>query len=186
MKKILNVGCGIDDYGTHFVDLFPQRKDVIQCDLDIQKLPFPSNYFDEVYSKNLFEHLTNLGFASKEMHRVLKKNGKLILITDNANFFGFSVGKTHLGGYEEARKLWGRKSINKDRHYELFTDWHLRNYAKKVGFKMVKTEYILEESENRNNLIGIKGQMVKFSSLLLRNTPLKRAAYNLIKLEAVK
>lgn len=185
MKKILNVGCGIDDYGTHFVDLLPQRKDVIQCDIDTQKLPFPDNYFDEVYSKNLFEHLTNLGFATKEMHRVLKKGGKLILITDNANFFGFAVGRTHLGGYEE-KKMWSEKSDNEDRHYELFTDWHLRNYARKIGFKTAKTEYMLEEGENKNNLIGMKGRMVKVFSLLLRNTPFKRTGYNLVKLEAIK
>jgi predicted SAM-dependent methyltransferase len=185
MKKILNVGCGIDDYGTHFVDLFPQRKNVMKCDLDRQKLPFSDNYFDEVYSKNLFEHLTNLGFAIKEMYRVLKKGGKLILITDNANFFGFAIGGTHLGGYEE-KKLWSKDSAKEDRHYELFTDWHLRNYAKKAGFKTALTEYILEEGENQNNLIGIKGKMIKFFSLLLRNTPFKRTAYNLVKLEAMK
>ncbi len=185
MKKILNVGCGIDEYGTHFVDLFPQRKNVMKCDFDIQKLPFPNNYFDEVYSKNLFEHLTNLGFAIREMHRVLKKGGKLVLITDNANFFGFAVGRTHLGGYEE-KKLWSKESTKEDRHYELFTDWHLRNHAKKVGFRNVLTEYMLEEGENKNNLIGWKGQMVKFFSLLLRNTPLKRTAYSLVKLEATK
>lgn len=158
MKKILNVGCGIDDYGTHFVDLFPQRKNVIKCNLDNQKLPFPNNFFDEVYSKNLFEHLTNLGFA---------------------------IGRTHLGGYEKA-KLWSKSRISEDRHYELFTDWHLQNYAKKAGFRNTITEYLLEEAENQNNLIGIKGKMVKLFSLVVRNTPLKRTAYNLVKLEAIK
>lgn len=185
MKKILNVGCGIDEYGMYFVNLFPQRKNMMKCNFDIQKLPFPDNYFDKVYLKKLFKHLTNLCFAIREIHRVLKKVSKLVLITDNANFFGFAIGRTHWADTRK-KKLWSRKSANEDRHYELFTDWHLRNHAKKVGFRNVRTEYMLEKEENKNNLIGWKGQMVKFFSLLLRNTPLKRAAYNLIKLEAVK
>jgi hypothetical protein len=29
-RKILNVGCGEETYGTHFVDFYPSRKDVIK------------------------------------------------------------------------------------------------------------------------------------------------------------
>jgi len=61
-RRILNVGCGEDTYGTHFVDLYPTRKEVIKCNVDKEKLPFPNNYFDEIYSKNLLEHLRNPGF----------------------------------------------------------------------------------------------------------------------------
>ena len=34
MKRILNVACGGQDYGTDFVDMYPQRPDVVQCDLE--------------------------------------------------------------------------------------------------------------------------------------------------------
>jgi ubiquinone/menaquinone biosynthesis C-methylase UbiE len=50
--RILNVGCGNDTYGTHFVDLYPTRKEVIKCDVNKERLPFPSNFFDVVYSRN--------------------------------------------------------------------------------------------------------------------------------------
>ena len=46
------------------------EKMLSKCDVDTEKLPFPDNYFDEVYSKNLLEHLRNPGFALKEMIRV--------------------------------------------------------------------------------------------------------------------
>jgi ubiquinone/menaquinone biosynthesis C-methylase UbiE len=175
MLKILNVGCGNDRYGTHFVDLFPQRKDIIKCDVDKEKLPYSDNIFNEVYSKNLFEHLTNLGFVMKEMYRVLKKRGKLIIITDNANFWGYAFGKTHLGLYEKI-EMFGKE----DRHYGLFTEWHLQNYARKIGFKSFNTEYIIED------LIGFRGTVVKFTNLIFKNTPLHRIVFNQIKLEAIK
>jgi ubiquinone/menaquinone biosynthesis C-methylase UbiE len=57
--------------------------------LDEENLPFTDNYFDEIYSRNLLEHLKNVGFAVKEMVRVLKPGGKLILITDNASYYLF-------------------------------------------------------------------------------------------------
>src|SRR3972149_5784116 len=99
MRKILNVGCGNQTYGTHFVDKYPKRKGVIKCDIERGKLPFKSNQFDEVYSRCLFEHLKNPFHVLKEMHRILKPKGRLILITDNAGFWGFHMpmSKTHYG-----------------------------------------------------------------------------------------
>lgn len=171
MKKILNVGCGNDTYGTHFVDLYPSRPEVKKCNLDWQKLPFKSNYFDVVYCKNVLEHLTNPGFALKEMHRVLKKGGKLILITDNSSYFGWLL-KDHAKKYEKI-KLGG-----KDRHYSLFTPGHLENFAKTYNFKRIKVKYI------RGNFgKNIYGAFKKAISILLSLTPL---AYSQILLEAVK
>jgi SAM-dependent methyltransferase len=101
-KRILNVGCGKDNYGTCFIDKHPTRAGVIKCDLDVDKIPFPDGYFDIVYAKNVFEYLLNLGFAMREMYRVLKKGGKLILITDNANYWKWSLSPSHLGGGRDA------------------------------------------------------------------------------------
>lgn len=173
--RILNVGCGDDTYGTHFVDKYPKRKEVIKCDLDWEKLPFKSNYFDEVVCKNVLEHLTNPGFALKEMYRVLKKGGKLLLITDNANYWRWAIGKTHLGGYERHSKHKG------DRHYSLFTDWHLINHAKKVGFKKIKVEYVMSKIKSFN----LK-ELLLVIDLLLSLTPFKRMGYGIIKLYAKK
>jgi len=140
-KRILNVGCGNDTYGTHFLDLYPTRKEVIKCDVNKDKFPFPNNYFDEVIAIALFEHLTNPLNFLKESYRVLKKNGKLILITDNAAFWGL-FGKTHLGEYEKIRE---KEGISQDRHYMLFTPWHIKNWLSLAGFKEIKVEYFVYE-----------------------------------------
>lgn len=136
--KVLNVGCGNDTYGTHFVDLYPARNNVERCDVNQQKLPFKSNFFDLVYSRNLFEHLTNPEFVLKEMKRVLKPNGKVILITDYAHSWNYVVGRSHSGGYENSNN-------KEDRHYFLVNDWHLKNWFRKVGLKVVKIEFIEDD-----------------------------------------
>src|SRR2546426_9579193 len=103
MKKILNVGCGEDTYGTHFIDSVPTRKDVVKCNIDQDRFPFNDNFFDEVYSEQNFEHLKNPMNFLKESSRVLKKGGSIVIITDNAGFWGI-FGNVHHGGYEKERE----------------------------------------------------------------------------------
>jgi len=174
MKKILNVGCGAQTYGTDFVDLYPQRPEVKKCNIDEEPLPYKDGTFDVVYSKNVFEHLTKPGFALREMARVLKKGGKLILITDNANYWVWGVGKTHLGGYEK-----NPEGGEEDRHYALFTEWHLRNHLEKVGLKVVKIEYLEEEFLHKTFL----GRIIKsIINSILRKTKFRRMGYARIKI----
>ena len=72
-RRVLNVGCGTDNYGTHFVDIYPLRKGVLKCDVSRERLPFRSAFFDEIYCRGLFEHLNNPLFFLRECRRVLKK-----------------------------------------------------------------------------------------------------------------
>lgn len=150
-KRILNLGCGDDTYGTHFVDIYPTREEVIKCNLDKEKLPFPDEYFDIVYSKNLIEHLRNPGFALEEMWRVLKKGGKIIIITDNAGFWEFQVFGTHVKPKLNLKRLnfyKGRGEL--DTHYCLYTKEHLVNHLKKVGFKVIEVKFTNFEKRNKN------------------------------------
>ncbi|MEM4511598.1 MAG: class I SAM-dependent methyltransferase [Nanopusillaceae archaeon] len=142
-RRILNVGCGEDTYGTHFVDLYPSRKEVIKCNVDKEKLPFPNNYFDEIYSKNLLEHLRNPGFFLEEAYRVLKKGGKIVLITDNAGFWEFHVLGTHVRPKLRIKRLKFYEGMGElDTHYCLYTKEHLVNHLRFVGFRIVKVEFI--------------------------------------------
>uniref|UniRef100_A0A7C4NQI1 Methyltransferase domain-containing protein n=1 Tax=Thermodesulfobacterium geofontis TaxID=1295609 RepID=A0A7C4NQI1_9BACT len=63
-----------DTYGTHFIDLYPTRENVIKCDVNRDKFPFKDNYFDEIVAIELFEHLTNPLNFLKECYRTLKRN----------------------------------------------------------------------------------------------------------------
>jgi SAM-dependent methyltransferase len=74
MKRILNVACGKDTYGTDFVDMYPSRVNVIKYDIE-KGLPFEDATFEEVYSHCLFEHLRNPFNMLLEMKRVTKVGG---------------------------------------------------------------------------------------------------------------
>lgn len=48
---------------------------------DGEKLPFPNNYFDFIVSTDVIEHVYNTDVTFKELSRVLKPKGKLLLST---------------------------------------------------------------------------------------------------------
>lgn len=134
MKRILNVGCGDDTYGTDFIDVYPLRPAVVKCDVSREKFPYKNDTFDEVYAKCIFEHLSNQGQFLDECFRVLKKGGEIRVITDNANCVRYAFNPVHLGGYD-------RDHGNEDRHYALFTKSHLKNHLEKAGFKSIEISY---------------------------------------------
>ena len=49
-------------------------------DLNHDPLPFPNDYFDAVFSKSVIEHITNTEHYIKEMRRVPKPGGRLVLM----------------------------------------------------------------------------------------------------------
>jgi len=173
-KKILNVGAGTQTYGTHFVDLYPQRDGVIKCDVDNESLPFENDFFDEVYSNNIFEHLKNPNSVLVEMFRVLKPGGKFILYTDNSAFWGFHVpfAKCHYGDHEKSNE--GAEN----RHYALYTPWHLMNHLRGVGIKDSKFEYLLPKERNPYIIVRIISRIIGFFY--------KRIGYSIIKVTATK
>lgn len=131
--RILNVGCGDETYGTDFLDLYPQRKEVIRYDANIDKMPYKDKQFDRVVSHNLFEHLQDRMLFLNECRRVLKDDGIFELQTDNAFYYGFHFNRTHSGGYSGL----GTQDI----HYSLFTVEHLKNYLKAADFEVLSQTY---------------------------------------------
>jgi len=89
--KLMDFGCGqkpykalfsVDDYvGVDFENPgHPHLNESIDVFYDGKKLPFTSEYFDSIFSSEVFEHVFNLEEILKELNRVLKTNG-MILIT---------------------------------------------------------------------------------------------------------
>lgn len=159
-RKILNVGCGPETYGTDFVDFYPSSLEVIKCDVDKERLPYPNNSFDEVYSRNLLEHTSNPFHVLQEMKRVLKKGGKLIIITDNAGFILYHIPIfEHIFAQHNKNKYrYGKK----DKHYFLFTPLHLWNLIQKVGeFKSCAINYYYRIVNTRFNYLQPFMKIVK-------------------------
>lgn len=136
MKKILNLGCGDMTYGSHRVDMYKTKTTTHVFDIE-EGIKFPNNFFDVVFERNLFEHLRNPGFHLKEVYRVLKEKGKLVLITDNASCTRYYVLGTHEGRYEKKHK-----DNLKDRHFAIYTKAHIRTHLLDVGFRHIQIELI--------------------------------------------
>lgn len=135
-RKVINLGCGDDSYGTHRVDIHPTKTTTHVFDVE-KGIKFPDNYFDVVYEKNLLEHLRNVGYHLEEVFRVLKLGGKLILVTDYAGCKRYIWFKTHEGRYERKHK-----SNPYDKHFSFFTKSHLQNHLVSVGFDKIWISFI--------------------------------------------
>ncbi|MCK4919013.1 MAG: class I SAM-dependent methyltransferase [Candidatus Pacebacteria bacterium] len=93
-KKILEVGCGTGlilqetqkkaleaigiDISEKMLDLAKKNKLYVKK-ANATSIPFPDNYFDVVYSFKVLPHIENIDLAIREMRRVTKKEGYLIL-----------------------------------------------------------------------------------------------------------
>jgi SAM-dependent methyltransferase len=180
-KRVLNLGCGHDKHGTDFVDAFSERSDVLKCNVDDSELPYEDETFDEVYSKNLFEHIRNPNLVLLRIRRVLKKGGVLVLITDNAGYWKFHLpNSTHTGAYES------RRGISGDRHYAVYTPWHIQNHLVASGFRVESISYSWFEDErvDRIEYRSIQKAQDKVLSLIpsLRNLAHPRICAKAVKI----
>jgi ubiquinone/menaquinone biosynthesis C-methylase UbiE len=162
--------------------LYPSSPEVIKCDLNKRKIPFSDNTFDEVYSRFVFEHINNPNKFLKDCIRVLKKKGRLILMTDNAGFWGFHSGRytktlsiIHYGGYNRE---------DTDLHFAIYTPEHIKNHLKVAGFKIRKIRYMTyREVLKRQRWKNIVNDIME---LFLKSIGLTNVAMYGIYAEAIK
>jgi SAM-dependent methyltransferase len=61
-----------------------RKRGIITKYADVSKhFPFPDNYFDFIFAGEIIEHIFDTRFFLKEIHRVLKPKGYLIITTPN-------------------------------------------------------------------------------------------------------
>lgn len=107
-KSILDAGCGRGFYvktvsffdfpqkitGIDIQDIYVKKAQKITRDdsrISVQKasiyaLPFKDNSFDFIINSEVLEHLDNDVKAINELHRVLKKDGVIVITVPNNNF----------------------------------------------------------------------------------------------------
>lgn len=97
--------------------------DVYVSDLENETLPFDSEKFDVVFSKSVIEHISNPTHLMKEISRILKPNGLLIILTPEwtSQMEVFFEDPTHVHPYQ-VKGLADLLNINKFEkiHSEIF------------------------------------------------------------------
>lgn len=163
--NILEVGCG-DGYYLHILSNLGLRFKLTGVDYNplalksakrnlkgkkvklgfadlMQSLPFRANSFDKVIMSEVAEHLPDDIKGLKEVRRVLKKGGMLIVTVPNHNypflwdpvnwvlehFFGTHIGKGFWAG------LWNQ-------HLRLYKPDEIKRSVKMAGFDIKKVESI--------------------------------------------
>jgi len=111
-------------------------------DINWQKLPFPSQFFDVIYSGDVIEHLIDPDFMIKEVRRVLKKGGVLILTTPNlASWYNrllLLFGIQPVFSEVSTKKIFGRPGDQVVGHLRLYTLKSLKEFLSYYGFKTIK------------------------------------------------
>jgi|TARA_B100001971_G_C18184426_1_gene534741 SAM-dependent methyltransferase len=95
-SSILELGCGRGEFLSEFISIgmrgfgvdlsnyakdFCNNAEIKVSDITKDKLPYPDNYFDIIYSKSFIEHFYYPDEVFKEAHRVLKPSGIFINLT---------------------------------------------------------------------------------------------------------
>ena len=197
-NKILEVGSApfilttaLKEAGFKIVgsDISPNRLDdvinkfqieVVPSDFEVERIPFEDGAFDIILFNEVFEHLRiNLIFTMKEMHRLLKPNGKLILSTPNLYSLKtvyrlLTTGTSGPDIYKHYSKL---DTLGHMGHVRLYTPKEVKIFLNKLGFRTVKIIYRGGISERRNS----KKPIAKLiANTVLKCTPFLERRFTLI------
>lgn len=193
--KILDIGCG---EGTRLAYLLNNNKekegygiDISETAIllakknypylkfiksDIESIPFKSNTFDLCYSAYVLEHLDNPEKLLREVKRLLKSNGLLVLIAPNYGspnrsspcYKGSRIKKLVFGYISDLLRIFLNKKldwnkvtpISSKKKYEI--DWDCQNepylgssinYLKKNGFNILEYSSCWEEESSRSSML---------------------------------
>ncbi len=138
--KLLDVGCGRGDFSRAFnLDVFSIDKEetrfheglnIDYADLEHDFILHEDEFFDVVFSKSLLEHLANPENFITECHRVLKPNGRIILMVPdwNTQYKIFYDDYTHRTPYtknsmEDFLQMFGFQNVSSENFYQLPILW---------------------------------------------------------------
>lgn len=110
--NVLEIGCGLGTDGAQFakagaiytgidltdaaVDLARRRFEMFQLPgtfrvADAERLDFPDNTFDIVYSHGVLHHTPDTAAAVREIHRVLRPGGKAVVMLYHRDSYNYRV-----------------------------------------------------------------------------------------------
>jgi SAM-dependent methyltransferase len=132
--------CGID-LDPRVVDN-PYLDEGLVCDAN--SIPYPDQSFDVVFSDNVFEHLEQPELVLKEVWRVLRPGGRLLVKTPNtAHYMPLISRLTPHRFHEFVNELRGRDSTDTfPTHYRANSPSAMRRLAAQTGFRVANIELV--------------------------------------------
>lgn len=144
-QTVLEIGCGTGN-SSQLIKKYFQAKMVYATDLDERmidiakkgnkddsisfevqnatKLKYKENYFDAVFDLGVIHHIPNWKDCLKELQRVLKPNGQLVIEDLSIETFSTPIGKLM------------KKSLDHP-YNSMHKEDELVEYLKKIGFKIL-------------------------------------------------
>lgn len=130
--KKLNLGCGTD-IRQGYVNLDSAKLPGVDVVHNIEKLPLPftDDAFEEILAYDVLEHIADFIPLMRELHRILKKGGKLLIrvphFTSRNNF----ADPTHrrlfsLSAFEFFVK---NSRVNREKGRDYYLDFHFEKIA---------------------------------------------------------
>ena len=132
--------CSSLEFARDLVDRFKVR--LIDCDLDVDRIPENDSFFDCVIMNEVFEHLRiNLISSMREIWRVLRPGGQLLLSTPNLrsvrgiyNLLRRQEAYCSMGGiYENYSYL---EKLGVMGHVREYTSKEVMDFLQKIGFEI--------------------------------------------------
>ena len=154
-------------YEVRAVDLAPERfagaiaelgVDVRRCDVETEPLPFADETFDAALMNELFEHLRINPIATlREVRRVLRRGGALLLSTPNLRSFrGLKNLLVHnqghaasAGVYRQYEKL---ETLGHMGHVREYTTREVSDFLTRVGFRV---ETVIYRGGHGRGVVGL-------------------------------
>ena len=143
--KFLDVGCGsgeflllmkkfkMDCYGVEPGKIdkeFVKKHKLKIFNGTLKNAKYKKNYFDVITLSWVFEHLTDPSETIKELARILKPRGLLII----------SVPQSRSLMYKLFKKCW--VGLDTPRHLFIYSPETIKRYARKAGLKIKKMRYL--------------------------------------------
>ena len=179
--SVLEVGCGLGTDGAQFakagatytgidlteaaVDLARRRFELFQLPgtfrvADAERLDFPDNSFDIVYSHGVLHHTPDTAAAVREVHRVLRPGGKAVVMLYHRDSYNYRINISMLRrtGVQLLRWKAGMKLVH------LLTgepEDSLREHARQLR---TKSEYLNSEEFLSRNTDGAGNPLARVYS----------------------
>jgi SAM-dependent methyltransferase len=160
-RRVLDYGCGEGRYLDVVGERFPHA-DLVGCDVSTVALehartlrpraeyvelrdgraPLPDGSFDLIVCVEVLEHVADVELTTRELGRLLRPGGRLVLTTPCANAGSFEWVLNRLrGGLEQTPDGYGRFATDEPGHLRRLTSRDLRVLLQRAGLRVDRVDF---------------------------------------------